>query len=90
MANYLHFGRRVHVKTVMAAYSNDTYEDIPFSCDARLATEDLERRITAAIYKKFPPFHWGGCGNATHVVRVNRTSPTAGVVSIMHYAGIGD
>jgi hypothetical protein len=88
--NKLHYGKKTHLKTVMAAYSNDTYEQVPFSCDPKLPDQDVKNRIHTALYWRFKPSHFGGCGYSCSMTEFHRTSPTGGHVVIMHYQGIGD
>jgi len=88
--NALHYGRKTHLKTVMAAYSNDVYEQVPFTCAAGLSDLDVRSKITSAVYKRFKPSHYGGCGYSCSVSEFQRLTPTTGHVVLMHYHGIGD
>lgn len=88
--NVLHYDKKAHMKTVQEAYSDDVYELVPFSCEARLSDTIVRSRIALALYKKFPPSHHAGCGYACNLIDFTRTSPTGGTVVIKHYNGIGD
>ena len=88
--NVLHYGQARHLKTVMASYSNDRYEEVPFECDPKLTDAELANRLHRAVYERFPPSHFGGCGYSCSVTKVNRTAPNSGTVELMHYQGIGD
>lgn len=88
--NAIHFAERKHLKTEMSSYSNDHYEEIPFSCDPKLSDEKLKERLGIAVYNKFKPSHFGGCGYSCTLTEVNRTAPNKGTITLMHYCGIGD
>ena len=88
--NAIHYGRKTHLRTDMAAYSDNVYESVPFTCSARLSDEDLQRRVSGAIYKRFKPSHYAGCGYSCTVQEVVRETPTTGHIVIMQYQGIGD
>lgn len=90
MANVIHLGRRKTIKTEQAAYSDNVYESAPFTCDADLSHEELTDRIINALYRKFPPSHFGGCGYSCSLNEVKREAPTSGTITFMHYHGIGD
>lgn len=88
--NSLHYAKAEHLKTVQSAWSDDRYEKVPFSCDPRLTDGDVRDRISSAIYKKFPPRHYAGCGYSCSVSEFHRERPDGGHVVLMHYQGIGD
>lgn len=90
MANVIHLSKRKTIKTEQAAYSDNIYESAPFTCEAELSNQELSSRISNAIYKYFPPSHFGGCGYSCSLREVNRETPTSGTIVFMHYHGIGD
>ena len=90
MKNKLMYGKKKHLETKMSPYSDDVYEEVPFTCQAHLKNEELHQRISAAIYKRFPPRHFAGCGYSCCVSKLTRETPVSGKVVLMHYHGIGD
>jgi hypothetical protein len=88
--NALHYGQAKRLRTVQSAYSNDTYEEIPFCCDPGLTDEQVRCRVAAALHKRFRPSCHAGCGYSCTLDSVTRTSRTGGVATVMHYCGIGD
>lgn len=88
--NAIHYGKKEHIETKMEAWSNDTYERVPFTCDAKLDDNQLRSRLGNAICKRFKPSHFGGCGYSCNIVEVKRESKTSGFIVIKHYHGIGD
>lgn len=53
--NVLHLKQRVNLGVSQEAYSDDSYDLIPFTCDCRLDKDELWGRLSHAIYKRFPP-----------------------------------
>ncbi len=89
MGNALHYEQKVHLKTVMECYSNDVYEQVPFTLDAETAKlPDLEisNRIFGAVYARFPNKN----GYGVSMPEFTRLTPTTGFVVLRHYCGIGD
>lgn len=88
--NAIHYGAKKHLETKMESWSNDVYEEVPFSCDPKLSEEKLNERLGNAIYKKFKPSHHAGCGYSCYIHEVKRTAPDKGTIVLKHYHGIGD
>ena len=86
----IHYGRKIHLRTKMSAWSNDVFEKVPFSSDPNLSDEALQNRIRGAIYKRFKPSHHAGCGYSCEVEEVVRDTPSSGHIVLFHYFGIGD
>jgi hypothetical protein len=84
--NAIHYGRKTHLRTERADWSDNVYESVPFTCQAGLSDREVRERIIRAIYGKFRPSNGYDC----NLKEFHREGPTGGHVIIRHYQGIGD
>jgi len=82
--NAIHYGKKTHLRTERAAWSNNVYESVPFTCSAKLSDRTVKDQIAGAVYKRFKS------KSSCSVSEFVRETPTSGHVVLLHYYSIGE